>query len=129
MDRAVIRQKGPERYALYIKTMIRTGGGNRPHRNFTSPHAYGVAVNAVKRSNRKYQCTNPEIIARRFAISALSQLVFFAHTPFRSFPLSAGGHGVPCGSAPSKLKVSESSVFSCQRALERKEILSNSHEI
>ena len=109
--------------------MIRTDGGNHPHRNFTSPHAYGVAANAVKRSNRKYQYTNPKIIAGRRAISALSQLVFFAHAPFRSFPLSADGHGVPCGSAPPRLKVSESSVFSCQRALERKEILSNSHEI
>lgn len=109
--------------------MIRTDGGNHPHRNFTSPHAYGVAANAVKRSNRKYQCTNQEIIAGRLAISALSQLIFFAHAPFRSFPLSTDGHGVPCGSAPPRLKVSESSVFSFQSALERKGFLSNSHEI
>jgi hypothetical protein len=57
------------------KTLARTGGGNRPHRNFTSPHADGVAVNAVKRSNRKYQYTNQKIIAGRLAISPLPQSV------------------------------------------------------
>jgi len=55
--------------------MAGTGGGNRPHRNFTSPHAYSAAVNAVKRSNRKYQYTNQEIIAGRVAMPAPPQLV------------------------------------------------------
>jgi hypothetical protein len=71
----VIRQKGTVRHSLYIKTLARTGGGNRPHRNLTSPHADGVAVNAVKRSNRKYQYTNQKIIAGRLAISTLPQSV------------------------------------------------------
>ena len=69
----VIRQKGTVQHSLYIKTLARTGGGNRPHRNLTSPHADGVAVNAVKRSNRKYQYTNLKIIAGWLAISTLPQ--------------------------------------------------------
>jgi len=41
----------------------------------TSPHAYSAAVNAVKRSNRKYHYTNRRIIAGRVAIPAPPQLV------------------------------------------------------
>jgi len=50
----VVRQKKAARHSPYIKTITRTGGGNRPHGNFTPPHADGATVNAVKRSNRKY---------------------------------------------------------------------------
>ncbi|CQR73182.1 hypothetical protein [Faecalicatena contorta] len=45
------------------KRITRTGGGNRPHGNFTPPHADGATVNTVTRSNRKYHCTNQKIIA------------------------------------------------------------------
>jgi hypothetical protein len=80
--------------------MARTGGGNRPHRNFTSPHAYGVAVNAVKRSNRKYQYTNQEIIAGRLAISALPQSVFIAHAPLVLSPFQRAVMAYPVARLP-----------------------------
>jgi len=97
----VIRQKGTVRHSLYIKTLARTGGGNRPHRNLTSPHADGVAVNAVKRSNRKYQYTNQKIIAGWLAISTLPQSVLIAHAPLGLSPFHMGGLGVLYGLAPS----------------------------
>lgn len=97
----VVRQKRVARYSFYIKTITRTGGGNRPHGNFTPPHADGATVNAVKRSNRKYHCVNQKIIAEQTAISAFSQLVGIAHAPFGLSPLSTGGLGVPYDLAPS----------------------------
>jgi hypothetical protein len=78
----VVRQKEAARHSLYKKTITRTGGGNRPHGNFTPPHADGATVNAVKRSNRKYHCSKQKIIAGQIAIPALSQLVGIAHAPF-----------------------------------------------
>ncbi|WP_151148152.1 hypothetical protein [Candidatus Galacturonibacter soehngenii] len=80
--------------------MARTDGGNHPHRNLTSPHAYGVAVNAVKRSNRKYQYTNQEIIAGQLAFSTLPQLVFVAHTPLGLSPFQRAVMAYPAARLP-----------------------------
>jgi len=71
----------------------------RPHGNFTPPHAYGAATNAVKRSSRKYPAVR-KIVARRPATACLPQRCS------RSFPCGRDARlksrGALCGVAPSR---------------------------